>query len=55
VFMVVTATAASEQVEVHSLFGRRREVRVMRRGVECVVIPVHSELAAMRPKWLSWI
>jgi len=53
VFMVVTAAAASAQVEVHRLFGRRREVRVMRRGVECAAIPVHSELAVMKPKWLS--
>jgi len=50
--MVVTAAAASEQVEVHPLFGRRREVRVVRRGVECAVIPINSELAVMRPKWL---
>jgi hypothetical protein len=36
--MVVTAAAASEQVDVHRLFGRRREVRVMERGVECAVL-----------------
>ena len=37
VFMVVTAAAASEQVEVHRLFGRR-EARVIQQGAECAVI-----------------
>jgi len=47
-FVVVTATAASEQVEVHRL-----EVRVVRRGAECEVYRSVVDLAVMRPKWLS--
>lgn len=39
-FMVVTAVAASEQVEVHRLFGLRREARVMQQGAKRAVIPV---------------